>query len=195
MGTAIFVVTTIASVYLVIRFDKEIAGLQNYGYLGIGLIAFIAGSSIPTPISYLIMTFTYAGISTAYGAWHPAIVGLAGGICAGIGGTLVFLLGKGGRKLFPGVRRNPVDEAADQTSNTLFRKFEKWGQRRGSWVVFLMSAMLNPAFAPMAIAMGAIRFSAFRFLLLCIAGNLTKAMITSYAGYIGIGTILRWLGA
>jgi membrane protein YqaA with SNARE-associated domain len=140
------------------------------------------------------MTFTYAGIPTAYGAWHPALVGLAGGISAGIGGTLVFLLGRGGRRLFPGARRNPVDEAADKTSSSLFGRFGNWARRRGSWVVFLMSAMLNPAFAPMAIAMGAVRFSAFRFLLLCVAGNLTKAMITSYLGYIGIGTLLRWLG-
>jgi membrane protein DedA with SNARE-associated domain len=194
LGTAIFVVTTVASVFLVIHYNKEIASLQNYGYLGIGLIAFIAGSSVPTPISYLLLTFTYAGISTAYGAWHPALVGLAGGVCAGIGGTLVFLLGLGGRRLFPGARRNPVDEVASKTSNTLFKRFENWARRRGSLVVFLMSAMLNPAFAPMAMAMGAIRFSIFRFFLLCVAGNLVKAMITSYAGYIGVGTLLRWFG-
>ena len=45
-----------------IRYWQEIAALQNYGYLGVFVIAFIAGSSIPTPISYLLLTFTFGGI-------------------------------------------------------------------------------------------------------------------------------------
>ena len=191
LGTSIFVITTGITVFLVIRFDEEIAQLQNYGYLGIFMIAFIAGSSVPTPISYLIMTFTFAGINSSYGIWHPFIVGLAGGFGAGIGGTLVYLFGRGGRRLFRGVQNNPVDEAA---SKNLANRFVNLAQRRGSVVVFLMSAMLNPAFAPMAIAMGALRFRMFKFFLMCLAGNLLKAMVTAYLGYIGIGTLFEWLG-
>jgi membrane protein DedA with SNARE-associated domain len=189
--TGIFVATTVISIFLLIRYSDEIMHLQNYGYLGIFVVAFIAGSSIPTPISYLLLTFTFGGIPSAYGPWHPAIVGLAGGVGAGLGGTLVFLLGRGGRRLFPGLRRYSIDKPA---SNNLASRFVRWAQRRGSVVVFVMSAMLNPVFAPMAIAMGAIRFRMIQFLFLCVAGNLVKAMIISYAGYFGVGTLLRWLG-
>jgi membrane protein DedA with SNARE-associated domain len=150
-------------------------------------VALIAGSSIPTPISYLLLTFTFGGIP----GLHPALVGLASGAGAGIGGTLVFLLGRSGRSILPGLKRYSVDEAA---SNKLSARFVSWAQRRGSIVVFVMSAMLNPVFAPMAIAMGALRFRLAKFFLMCVAGNIVKAMVISYAGFIGVGTLLRWLG-
>ena len=183
--TGIFVATTAISIVLVIRYSKEIAQLQNYGYLGAFLVAFVAGSSVPTPISYLLLTFTFGGIL------NPALVGLASGFGAGVGGTLVFLLGRGGRRFLPGLKHFSVDEAA---TNTLIVRFVHWAERRGSVVVFAMSAMLNPVFAPMAMAMGALRFRVFKFLIMCIAGNLVKAMIISYLGYLGVGSLLRWFG-
>jgi membrane protein YqaA with SNARE-associated domain len=185
--SSIFLATTVISVVFIILYWKEIAILQNYGYLGAFVIAFIAGSSIPTPISYLLLTFTFGGIP----GLHPALVGLASGVGAGTGGTLVYLLGRSGRSFFPSLRHYSVDE---QASNRLSAKFVSWAHKRGSVVVFLMSAMLNPVFAPMAIAMGALRFRLFKFFIMCVAGNLVKAMLISYAGYIGVGTLLRWLG-
>jgi membrane protein DedA with SNARE-associated domain len=134
----------------------------------------------------LILTFTFGGIP----GLHPALVGLASGIGAGMGGTLVYLLGRSGTRLFPGLNHYSVDEAA---SKTLATKFINWSQRKGTVVVFIMSAMLNPAFAPMAIAMGALRFRLFKFFIMCVAGNLVKAMIISYAGYLGVGTLIRWV--
>jgi membrane protein DedA with SNARE-associated domain len=160
--------------------------------LGIFVIAFVAGSSIPTPVSYLITAFSFSGIHSSYGIWHPVFVGLSGGFGAGIGGTLVYLFGRGGRRyLFTGIGNNPVDLTA---SKSLANRFVDMAQRRGSVVVFLMSAMLNPAFAPMAIAMGALRFRMVKFFFLCLAGNLLKAMVTAFLGYVGIGTLLEWLG-
>jgi membrane protein DedA with SNARE-associated domain len=131
------------------------------------------------------LTFTFGGIL------NPAYVGLASGVGAGLGGTLVFLLGRGGRRFLPGLRHYSVDEEA---SDKLTFRFIDWAQRRGSIVVFIMSAMLNPVFAPMAIAMGALRFRVFKFVIMCVAGNLLKAMVISYAGYLGVGTLLRWIG-
>jgi membrane protein YqaA with SNARE-associated domain len=185
--SSIFLATTVISVVLIILYWKEISVLQNYGYLGAFVIAFIAGSSIPTPISYLLLTFTFGGIP----GLHPALVGLASGVGAGTGGTLVYLLGRSGRSFFPRLRHYSVDE---QASDRLSAKFVNWAHKRGSVVVFLMSAMLNPVFAPMAIAMGALRFRLFKFFIMCVAGNLVKAMLISYAGYLGVGTLLRWLG-
>jgi len=189
--SVLFLLTTAISIFLVLYYWQEIARLQKYGYLGIFVIAFVAGSSIPTPISYLLLTFTFGGIPTASGIWHPALVGIAGGLGAGVGGTLVYLMGRGGRRFFPGIRHYSVDEAA---SNKMAARFVNWAQRRGSVVVFVMSAMLNPAFAPMAIAMGALRFRLAKFLAMCIAGNTVKAALVAYAGYLGLGSILRWLG-
>jgi membrane protein YqaA with SNARE-associated domain len=179
------VATTVISVVLVLRYWQEIAGLSSYGYLGVFLIAFLAGSSLPSPFSYLLLTFTFGGIL------NPGWVGAAAGFGAGLGGTLIFLLGRGGRRLFPGLQRFSVDERA---SNKLSDKLVSLAQKRGSVIVFIMSALLNPVFAPMAIAMGALRFRLLQFFAMCVAGNLLKAMLISYAGYLGVGTLLRWLG-
>ncbi len=186
--TSLFLATTVLSILFIIRYWKEIAALQQYGYLGAFIIAFIAGSSIPTPISYMLLTFTFGGIP----GMNPALVGLASGMGAGIGGTMVYLLGRGGRGCFPGLRHYSVDQ---QASHSLMNRFANLAQRRGSVVVFVMSAMLNPAFAPMAIAMGALRFRLTKFFLMCVAGNLVKAMVISYAGWLGVGSLFRWLGA
>jgi membrane protein YqaA with SNARE-associated domain len=180
--TAVFVITTVGSIWLIFEYWDEIATLQKYGYLGAFIIAFIAGSSIPTPISYLALTFVLGN------RLEPLLVGVISGAGAGIGGTLVFLLGRGGRRLFPNLINYSLDS---QASKKIGPRFIKWAQKRGSLVVFIMSAMLNPVFAPMAIAMGALRFRLVRFFILCVAGNIVKALIISYAGYFGIGFIQR----
>ena len=174
-----------------IRYWQEIAKLQNYGYLGIFVIGFIAGSSVPSPLSYLVLTFTFGGIPTVYGVWHPALTGVAGGMGAGLGGTLVFLLGRSGQRFFPGMRHYSIDTVSPKSFTS---KVINWAHKKGAIVVFVMSAMLNPAFAPMAIVLGALRFRPVKFFLLCVAGNLLKAIVISYAGYLGLGTLLRWLG-
>jgi membrane protein YqaA with SNARE-associated domain len=184
--TAIFVAVTVASVFLLIRYSREIAQLENYGYLGAFLVGFVAGSSLPLPLSYLLIIFTLGGIP----GLHPALVGLAGGVGAGLGGTLVYLVGRGGRHLFPGVKEFSLDEVA---ASSLTSRFVAWSKKRGSMVVFVMSAMLNPVFAPMAIAMGALRVRLIKFMAMCILGNILKAMVLSYAGFLGLGTLLRWL--
>jgi membrane protein YqaA with SNARE-associated domain len=176
--------TTAISIFLLIHYWQEIGTLKHYGYLGMFVIAFVSGSSIPLPISYLLLVFTLGGIP----GLHPALVGLAGGLGAGTGGTLVYLVGRGGRRFFPELKHFSVEEEA---SSRLAVKFGHWAHRRGSVVVFLMSAMLNPVFAPMAIAMGALRFRMVKFFIMCVAGNTLKAMVFAYIGYLGLGSLLR----
>jgi membrane protein DedA with SNARE-associated domain len=174
-----------------LRYWQYIAELKNYGYIGIFVIAFIAGVSIPLPISYLMLLFAFGGIPiTIFDTTilHPVITGLSGGFGAGIGGTLVYFMGRGGRNILPGFKHYSID---DEAQNKLAAKFVNWAQRRGSMVVFIMSAMLNPVFAPMALAMGALKFRTIKFLAMCVAGNTVKAMIIAFAGYFGIGSILR----
>jgi membrane protein YqaA with SNARE-associated domain len=184
--TVIFIGITVASVFLLIRFSDEISRLQNYGYLGAFVVGFVAGSSLPLPLSYLLILFTLGGIP----GLHPALVGLAGGVGAGLGGTLVYLVGRTGRHLFGGTNEYSYD---DMATSGLMSRFMRWSRKRGSMVVFVMSATLNPVFGPMAMAMGAMRLRLIKFMLMCILGNILKAMVISYAGFLGLGTLLRWL--
>jgi len=172
-----------------LRYWKEIGELEKWGMVGIFVIAFIAGSSIPTPISYLLIIFAMANQPT-YGLWQPVLVGLSGGIGAGAGGTLVFLVGKGGRRLFPEFKDLSTDERAQNTiTNKFMSKFNQLAHKQGSIVVFMMSALLNPAFAPMAIAMGATRFKAIKFFIMCTFGNLLKALVIAYIGFFGVSVL------
>ena len=162
----------------------KIVEFHNYGYLGAFFFGFIAGSSLPLPFPYLVVTFTLGGVL------NPALVGIASGLGAGVGGTLVFLFGRGGRTLFPKLGLflpNP-----SQPSPRLAR-FLEWAHLKGSVVVFVMSVLLNPVFAPMAITLGAIHFHMAKFFLWCSAGNIVKSLFIAYCGYFGLGTLLRWL--
>jgi len=184
--TAAMVGGTILACAAVIYFWDYINQFQNYGYLSAFLFGFIAGSSIPVPLPYLVVTFTLGGVL------DPILVGVASGIGAGIGGTLVFLFGRGGRKLLP--KLGIFAPKTDSEPSPRMKKFLHWADKRGSAVVFIMSALLNPAFAPMAITMGALQFQLFKFFLWCSAGNIVKSLFIAYCGYFGLAPILRWLG-
>jgi len=187
--TSLVVVFTVVACVAVIYYWEYIGHLQNYGYIGPFIFGFIAGSSIPVPLPYLVVTFTMGGVL------NPALVGIASGLGAGIGGTLVYLFGRGGRSILPKLGIPTVNSNSDTKTSRWVAKFVEWAHRRGSVVVFMMSAMLNPAFAPMAITMGALRFRLVPFLLWCSAGNIVKSLVIAYCGYYGLGTLLRWLGA
>ncbi|UCC90162.1 MAG: hypothetical protein JSW24_03190 [Dehalococcoidia bacterium] len=192
----------IIAVFVVIVYHwQEISRFQNYGYLGLFLISLLAGFSLPMPIPYMAITFIFGGLL------HPALVGASCGLGLGIGGTLLYLTGRGGRRFFPW---SNVFAFADNSSNEappssriarLLSRLIRWARiprlldiakRRGLLVVFLMSAAINPFFVPMAIGMGTIRFRAWKFFLMCWAGQTVKSIGIAYAGFLGLGIVLRW---
>jgi len=192
----------IAAFVVIVYHWQAISRYQHYGYPGLFLISFLAGFSLPMPIPYMVIIFIFGGLL------HPALVGVACGLGLGVGGTLLYLTGRGGRRFLPW---SNVFAFADSSSNEappssrisrLISRLLRWvrmpqimafAQRRGSLVVFLMSAAINPFFVPMAIGMGTLHFRWWKFFLMCWAGMTVKAMAFAYAGYLGLGTILRWL--
>ena len=177
---------TIALCFALIYYWGYISHLKNYGYLSAFLFGFVAGSSLPVPLPYLVVTFTLGGVL------NPLLVGVASGLGAGIGGTLVYLFGRGGRNLLPKFGLFSPDP--NQPPSPRVSRLLNWAERRGAIVIFLMSAMLNPMFAPMAITMGALRIRLAKFFFWCSAGNIVKSLFIASCGYYGLGTLLRWLG-
>jgi membrane protein DedA with SNARE-associated domain len=158
--------------------------------VGAFIFGLVAGSSLPVPLPYLVVTFTLGGMGRVTdNLLIPLLVGLSSGLGAGLGGTLVYLFGRGGSNL---VFKMFMPNGNNKVSPRMAKLLE-WAENRGSIVVFFMSAMLNPAFAPMAIALGAMRFRLIKFFLWCTAGNMIKSLILAYCGYLGLGTLLRWL--
>ncbi len=188
----LFLVLTLASSAALIYYWKELEYLWKYGYLFVFLVSFLAGCSIPNPLPYIIVIFT---VSSVLDPTSVALVGVISGLGAGIGGTLVYLAGRGGGKFFSKIGfLSPSTGGKSTFTSRWTSRITNWAQRRGTIVVFIMSVVFNPIFAPAAIAMGVIRFPLWKFFLMCWAGNTVKSLIIAYSGYFGFGALLHWLG-
>lgn len=174
--SSLAIVLTLLFCVAVVYYWEYINQLQGYGYLGVFIISLFAGSIMVLPIPYVTVVFTLGGVL------NPAWVGVASGLGASIGAMTIYLTGYGGHGLF----RNAND--------AVYSRLTDWAQRRGSVAVFIMSAVFNPLFIPMTIAMGMLRFRLWKFFLLCWAGNTIKSLAIAYAGYLGLRSLLRWLG-
>lgn len=198
----LFVAALVGVCFVVVNHWQEISRFQSYGYLGLVVIGLLTGFALPLPVPYMVITFIFGGIL------HPALVGAASGLGLGIGGTLLHLTGRGGRKFFSMSRffafaNNPSSDALPSSRiSRLLTRLLRWARiprimaiarRRGSLVVFLMSAAINPFFVPMAIGMGTLRFRLWKFFLMCWAGQTVKSIAIAYCGYLGLGIALRWL--
>lgn len=211
----LFLAGVIAVFVVIVYYWQEISHFQNYGYLGLLIIGLLTGFALPLPVPYMVITFIAGGIlhPALFGvilhpALYPALVGAACGLGLGIGGTILYLTGRGGRKFFPmssvfAFANNPSSDALPSSRiSRLLARLLRWARiprimdiakRRGSLVVFLMSAAINPFFVPMAIGMGTLRFRLWKFFLMCWAGQTVKSIAIAYCGYLGLGIALRWL--
>ena len=180
-------------VFLVYHWEY-IVRFQKFGYLGLFIMTLVTGFSIPLPVPYMVVTFTLGGVL------QPALVGVTAGTGLGIGGTLLYLAGRGGRRFFPRFNiSDPADEAYSSRMARFLRRIKlprvmNFAQRRGAVAIFVLSAFPNPFFMPMAISLGTMRFRAWRFFFACWAGQTVKALAIAYSGYLGLGSLLRWLG-
>lgn len=185
----LFLVLTLATSVVLIYYREEIKYLGGYGYPFVFLVSFLAGCSLPNPLPYIIVVFTVSSVL------NPTLVGVTSGLGAGIGGTLVYLAGRGGSKFFPKIGfLSPKPGGTSASASRWTSRIVDWAQRRGIIIVFVMSAVFNPIFAPVAIALGALRFSLWKFFLMCLIGNTVKSLTIAYFGYFGLGALLRWLG-
>jgi membrane protein DedA with SNARE-associated domain len=192
-GSLFFGGVITACVFLVYHIDYIIR-FQHYGYLGLFIMTIITGFSIPLPIPYMLITFTLGGIL------NPALVGGAAGLGLGIGGTLLYFAGRGGRRFLPQLNiTDPADEDYSSRISRFLRKIKipkmvDFAKRRGTLAIFTLSALPNPVFAPVAVSMGAMRFPWWKFFFACWGGSTAKAMVLSYIGYLGLGSVLRGFG-
>ncbi len=192
---SIFLGGVIAVCVFLVYHWEYVARFQQYGYLGLFIMTIVTGFSIPIPVPYMVFTFTLGGIL------HPALVGATAGLGLGIGGMLLYLTGRGGRRFLPQFN---ISDPADEAYSSRMSRFLRWlkvprmmdfAHQRGALAVFVLSAVPNPFFAPVAVSLGTMRFRSWKFFAACWAGSTVKAMALAYLGYLGLGSLLRWLGA
>jgi membrane protein DedA with SNARE-associated domain len=173
-GLAILI--TLLLCVIVVYYWNYIAELQSYGYIGVFVISLLAGSIMVLPIPYVAVVFTMGGVL------NPALVGVASGLGASVGAMTIYLTGYGGHSLF------------QNYNDAIYSRIEGWIRRRGSLTVFIMSAVFNPLFIPMAITMGMLHFRLWKFFVLCWAGNTVKSLAIAYAGYLGLRSLFHLIG-
>lgn len=174
------VALTIAMAVAVVYFWEFIRTLEGYGYLGAFLISIFGGATIIIPVPMLAVIFALGGVLTPY--W----VGIAAGLGETVGALIIYMAGYGG-----GISLFSSNHGKVQA---VYSRLLRWMERRGSWTLFVLSAVLNPFFYPAALAAGALRFGIQRYFLICLAGKTIKGITVAYAGYWGLRGLLRMLG-
>lgn len=176
MGGAALLLTLLLC-FTAIYYWEYVRELGNYGYPGVFIISIFAGATIAVPVPALFVVFTLGGVL------NPAIVGATSGLGEAVGGMAVYITGYGGGRAFQKIK------------HPLFSRMVDWVQRRGSLAVFIMSAIFNPFFYPLTMAAGLTRLGLWKFFLTCWGGKTVKGMVVAYAGYFGLRSLLRLLGA
>ncbi len=149
--------------------------VSNLGYVG-ALIAGILGSS-----SLFISFFpSYVVIAVLGAALNPLIVGLLGGIGAGVGQFLHYYVGLGGRYLIPEKWKSRLD--------LLKKKLDKYG-------VILIFAFAATPLTPddiLWIPLGAMKYPKLKALVAAISGKVLLNLIYAYVGHLGLGYLTHF---
>lgn len=136
-----------------------------------------------TPVVFALGTVTKPAFAPYLG---PVFIGAAAGLGETIGGLSIYMTGMGGGAAMSGLHYGKIQNA--------YFRLVGWVERRGSLVLFVLSAVLNPFFYPAALAAGALRFGIKKYFMICWAGKTIKGISVAAAGYWGLGGILRALG-
>jgi len=167
---------TIALSILIIQHRGYIEEISEWGYFGCFFINVLASGTVAMPGFGIVLTFTLGGVL------NPAIVGAVAGIGEAIGATGAYFTGYAGRGLFR------------DSNSGLYLRFSNIIDRHGSKAVFLIASLITPFYYPFAVFMGMVRFGWIRFFFATWAGRTVKNMVIAYLGYLGLRSILQWLG-
>lgn len=181
-------ILTIGIAVAVVFYWENVREFQQYGYLGAFLISVFGGATILAPIPMTPVVFALGTVAKPAFAPYlgPVFIGAAAGLGETIGGLSIYMTGYGGGTAITGINYGKIQ--------TVYLRLMHWMERRGSLVLFVLSAVLNPFFYPAAIAAGALRFGIRRYFMICWAGKTIKGISVAAAGYWGLGAILRALG-
>ena len=154
------------------RFPEKLEEFKSYTYLGAFVISLLGNATIVLPAAVLLI-LTNMGIVLymSVGLAGPIIIGILGGLGAGIGEITGYVAGYSGRTIILGNKR--------------YTKIQGWLTRWGSMTIFLLSIV--PLFFDLVgIAAGTLRFPLWKFIVVCTAGR-----IILYTGLI-LGAAFGW---
>lgn len=178
---------SIAIIIGIIVYWDDILHLGRYGYLGAFLISVIGGATVIAPIPMTPIVFALGLVTRpAFAPFlGPIFIGAAAGIGETLGALIIYMTGYGGGAALLAKRNARLTK--------IYEKILGWMQRRGSLIIFILSAVINPFFYPAALGAGALCFDRKKFFFICWGGKTIKGITVALAGYWGLGSILRAL--
>ncbi len=187
IGVAGIVLTVVVVVVVILYFD-DIQALRGYGYLGAFLIGVFGGATYIAPVPMLPVIFVLGTVLRPSFAPYlgPVFVGAAAGLGETIGALTIYMTGYGGGAAIASSKHAKV--------RAIYSRILGWMERRGTLILFIFSAVINPFFYPIAFTAGATHFGLKKYIIICIIGKSIKGITVAAAGYWGLGAILRALG-
>ena len=146
---------------------------EEYGYLGIFLVALLANATVLLPAPGVAIIYAMGSV------FNPLGVGLAAGTGGAIGELSGYLAGYSGQAII---------ERTD-----IYSRIHPWVEKYGGWAVLVLSAIPNPFFDVAGIAAGIVKMPMRTFLISVWIGQLIKMTIIAYAGQASIQVFETYL--
>ena len=171
-----FLVLAVAFAVVVWSLKSYISALKLAGYPGVFFLNFLGAVSMVLPVPGIL---SLCGLSVAL---HPFVLGALAGLGETLGETSGYAVGFGGDTIFErfAVYRN------------LRPRVQRWMEKRGALVLFLVSAIPNPIVDVVGIAAGSVRYPFLRFMLIVLSGKIIKGLMIAYTCQYGV-TLLPWV--
>jgi membrane protein YqaA with SNARE-associated domain len=161
----------IASI-IYIKNPNILKNLEGYGYAGVFVISVFLNATIILPVSNMTVIIAMGAMLPS-----PIIVGLVGGIGAGIGEMTGYLAGRTGRGLI--------------SKNNVYNRVEKWVKRWG-WIAIFVLSIFPFIFDVAGIIAGAMRMPVWKFFVATWLGRTIIYVTVAYLASVGIKA-LPWL--
>jgi membrane protein YqaA with SNARE-associated domain len=170
----LFVIIVSVGLFLLTKSHPDlIERFKTLGYVGVFVISLLSCATVVLPIPGV---FAFIPLISQF---DPVLVGVIGAAGGSIGEITGYMAGYGGRGLAGRGR--------------LYARVEEWMRKRGSWVIFLISALFWVDVA--GVVAGALRFPVWKFMLFMWLGKTIKYVAVMLFVSWGWSFIARWLGA
>ncbi len=169
-------VALIGGVSALLLLSGSLTDVENLGYPGVFLLSFLGSFAMVLPVPGLIAVCGAGGVEL-----NPLLLGLLSGTGETIGEISGYGVGYGGRGVFENSRLRGVID-----------KLEVWMKRRGTLVLFLVSAIPNPIFDLVGIAAGGARYPMVKFFAVVFVGKTLKGVLVASTCFYGV-TLMPWV--
>jgi membrane protein YqaA with SNARE-associated domain len=169
----VVVAVSIGLFWLTKNHPEMITRFETLGYVGVFVISLISCATVVLPVPGV---FAFVPLITQF---DPVLVGVVGAAGGAIGEITGYMAGFGGQGL--------------ARKGRLYVRIEAWMKRHGSLVIFLVSTFFFVDVA--GVIAGALRFPAWKFMVLMWIGKTIKYVAVMLAVSWGWSLIARLFGA